>query len=59
MASKIVKCLDCNKPFTISPNHEKWFMDKGLELPKRCRECRNKRRSRKEVKDNGRNTQDI
>ena len=59
MAGKIIKCLDCNKPFTISTDHEKWFINKGLELPKRCKECRNKRRSRKEVKDHGGNTQAI
>ena len=59
MGGKIIKCLDCNKPFTISTDHEKWFIDKGLELPKRCKECRNKRHSRKEVKDHGGNTQAI
>ena len=59
MAGKIIKCLDCNKPFTISTDHEKWFINKGLELPKRCKEGRNKRRSRKEVKDHGGNTQAI
>lgn len=51
-----VKCIDCNKPFTLTPSHVKWFMDRGLELPKRCKECRTKRRNEKEGKSDARDT---
>lgn len=37
------KCIDCNKPFSISPAEQKYFEEKGLMLPKRCRECRENR----------------
>lgn len=54
MNNVITKCVDCNKPFTITSNHAKWFLDRGLELPKRCKECREKRRNRKgEASDGG------
>lgn len=36
-------CLDCNKPFSISPAEQKYFESKGMEFPKRCSECRKKR----------------
>lgn len=36
-------CVDCNKPFSISPAEQKYFESKGMEFPKRCSECRKKR----------------
>ena len=41
-------CIDCNKPFSISPAEQKYFESKGMELPKRCSECRKKRGKRQE-----------
>jgi hypothetical protein len=40
----------CKKPFTISEEEAKWLKDKGLELPKRCPECRKRRREEKNGK---------
>ena len=40
----VIKCKDCNKPFTLTVEHQAWYKDRGLELPKRCLECRKKRR---------------
>ena len=40
----VIKCKDCNKPFTLTEEHLQWYKDKGLEPPKRCAECRKKRR---------------
>lgn len=37
-------CIDCNKPFSIPPAEQKYFDEKGMEYPKRCSECREKRR---------------
>lgn len=38
---------DCKKSFTITTKEAKWLKDKGLELYKRCPECRRKRREEK------------
>lgn len=38
----IKKCVQCNKEFDISKGEEKFYRDKNLELPKRCKECREK-----------------
>jgi len=34
----------CKKSFTISAEEAKWLKDKGLELYKRCPDCRKRRR---------------
>lgn len=37
-------CVDCNKPFSIPPAEQKYFDEKEMEYPKRCSECREKRK---------------
>lgn len=44
---KQIICKDCGKGFSISPNEEKFYTSKGLQIPKRCKECR-KNRNEKE-----------
>lgn len=39
-------CVECNKPFSIPPAEQKFYESKGMELPKRCSECRAKRGKR-------------
>lgn len=50
---KVLTCIECGKEFTLTPEHEEWFLDKGLKLPKRCSECRNKKRSQRGMKESG------
>ena len=38
-------CVDCGRPFDILNREYKFYESKGLELPKRCSSCRNKRSS--------------
>ena len=47
-------CSDCQKPFTLCESEQKFYMDRkddrtGLAwaLPKRCKQCRFERRSRR------------
>lgn len=37
-------CVDCNKPFSIPPAEQKYYEEHNLFLPKRCKECRSKRK---------------
>jgi hypothetical protein len=30
----------CDQAFTLTPNEQKWFIDRGMHLPARCRACR-------------------
>ena len=37
-------CKDCKKEFILSPQEKEFFLGRGLVLPKRCPECRKKRK---------------
>jgi len=41
---KKLKCLDCGTEFTFSVGEQFFFWSKGLSIPKRCHECRLKRK---------------
>lgn len=43
--TKVLKCKDCSKNFEMTTEEQAWYADKGYELPKRCPECRKKRRT--------------
>ena len=38
------KCKDCGKDFYMLHNEVMFYQDKQLSLPKRCKECREKRK---------------
>ena len=42
-----MSCKDCNDPYYITYDEEKWYTDRGFNIPKRCKACRNKRRNKK------------
>ena len=37
-----LKCKQCGKDFGLTDGEIKFYKDKGLELPKRCKDCREK-----------------
>ena len=39
------KCVQCNKNFTISDSEIKFYEEKNLTLPKRCKECRERNKN--------------
>lgn len=43
---KKIKCRDCGNTFTLTVDEQNWFREKGLELPKRCKSCRQKRKQK-------------
>ncbi len=38
-------CVDCGRQFEITPGEERFYKSKDLDLPKRCKPCRDKKRS--------------
>jgi DNA-directed RNA polymerase subunit RPC12/RpoP len=38
-------CRDCGSTFELTKKEERFFTDKGLLIPKRCPDCRKKRRT--------------
>ena len=39
------KCKDCGREFVMSYNEVHFYATNGLNLPKRCKECREKRKN--------------
>ncbi len=46
------KCIQCGKDFQLSDGEIKFYKEKGLELPKRCEECRDKNKKKDADKQN-------
>jgi len=42
--NKTLVCVDCGAPFVFSVGEQRYFLSKGLSIPKRCPNCRHKRR---------------
>lgn len=42
--NKSLLCVDCGAQFLFSTGEQRYFLSKGLSTPKRCPECRQKRR---------------
>ncbi len=40
----IIKCLDCHSGFTLTAEEREWYIRHSYNCPKRCRECRQRRR---------------
>jgi hypothetical protein len=44
LKDKRLRCLDCGISFVFSKGEQRYFLSKGLSEPKRCPQCRLKRR---------------
>ena len=42
--AKTLRCVDCGTPFVFSAGEQLYFQSKGLSTPKRCPQCRQRRR---------------
>lgn len=40
-------CKDCKAQFIVSKGEQDFYKQKGFPLPRRCKECRGKRREEK------------
>ena len=40
MADIKIKCKDCGEMFTFTEGEQKFYKEKGLIKPKRCKNCR-------------------
>lgn len=42
-----IKCVDCGNEFVFSAGEQAFYKEKGFQnKPKRCKECRNKRKEK-------------
>lgn len=44
-------CIDCGRKFPIYPDAQAFFKSRGLELPKRCRACREKKKQERKAEE--------
>ena len=47
VTAKTCLCRECGEVFTLSPQEQQWYLDKGYVLPERCPACRTTRRVNK------------
>lgn len=43
-----INCVDCDVEFILSLGEQRWFKDKGFSMPKRCPDCRARRKEDRE-----------
>lgn len=57
MEDKTIVCKDCNNEFVFTAGEQEFYKEKGLDNePKRCKECRNKRKAtRTNIQENKEN----
>ena len=44
MEEKIIVCKDCGKEFVFTVGEQEFYKQHGFSEPKRCRDCRQKRK---------------
>ena len=44
---KEIACVDCGREFTWSANDQQFYEEKQLSAPKRCKECRIKKKQKR------------
>lgn len=42
----VQKCTSCGEEFVITPAEQKYYFSKDFELPKRCKNCRKKKKEK-------------
>lgn len=44
LQDKLLRCLECGAGFAFTVGEQRYFLSKGLSAPKRCPQCRKRRR---------------
>jgi hypothetical protein len=47
-------CVDCKNPWIFTGGEQRFFAEKGLHAPKRCKDCRQKKREQNDGRGNRR-----
>lgn len=48
---KIIVCRNCGKEFTFTVGEQRFFEEKGLSAPVRCKECKAKRKAEQSIQE--------
>jgi DNA replicative helicase MCM subunit Mcm2 (Cdc46/Mcm family) len=47
MEDKTLTCQDCGEEFIFTAGEQEFFEEKGFDEPRRCKECRDKKKAEK------------
>jgi len=50
MSDEIIECVDCGRRFIWSYGEQRYYRERGLSAPRRCKECRARRRLERQPK---------
>lgn len=53
MSDETINCADCKSDFVWTEGEQQFFEQKAFKKPRRCRECRQKRRADREQGSGG------
>ncbi len=45
---KLIHCTDCGKDFLFTAGEQRYYEQRGFNPPRRCKDCRDKRKSEKD-----------
>lgn len=45
MADQTITCKECSTGFTLTEGEAQWFVSNDMQPPKRCKECRVRKRN--------------
>jgi NAD-dependent SIR2 family protein deacetylase len=45
LTDKALTCVDCGNQFAFNAGEQRFYLSKGLSTPKRCPDCRQKRKN--------------
>ena len=48
MPDKTLTCIDCGQEFSFSEKDQQFYNERGFQEPKRCKECRDKRKRQRQ-----------
>jgi hypothetical protein len=52
MNDQNLTCVDCRTEFTFTTGEQEFYNDKGFTPPKRCGDCRDKKKRQREKREN-------
>jgi hypothetical protein len=52
MPDIFIKCIECGQEFRYTERDQEFYQERGFVPPKRCKVCRDKKKSRFEEKNN-------
>ena len=53
MSDKVIECVECGRTFIWSCGEQRYYKERGLSPPKRCKECRARRRRERDSRMRG------